>query len=99
MTELMIRAIDEGVIFEAKIVPGSSRTVVSGIHDGMLKVRVSAAAEKGAANKCLIEFLAKQIGIRKNAIGIIAGKSNPIKRIQVLGVSAETLLKELNLNR
>lgn len=82
----------------AKIVPGSSRTAICGVLDGMLKVRVSAPAEKGKANKCLVEVLSKKLGVRKNAVRIVSGQTSPIKQVQVLGISGEVLLKRLKLN-
>ncbi|MHC4463071.1 MAG: DUF167 domain-containing protein [Planctomycetota bacterium] len=99
MANLRIQEIDEGVIFTAKIVPGSSQTAVCGLLDDMVKIKVAAAPEKGKANQCFIELLAKQLGVKKNAVSIISGKTNPIKRVQVLGISAETLLKKLIPNK
>ena len=99
MGELKIKKTEEGVVFAAKIIPGSSKTAICGLHDGMLKIKVSAAPEKGKANRCLIEFLAKQLGVKKKAVSIISVRTNTVKKMQVLGVSAEALLKKLNLNR
>ncbi len=99
MADLTIENTKGGVVFSAKIVPGSSRTAVCGLLEGMVKVKVAAQPEKGKANRCLLEFLAKQLGVKKNAISIISGQTNPIKRIQVLGISADALLKKLNLNK
>ena len=98
MDDSTIQKIDGGVVFSVKIVPGSSRTAVCGLLEGMLKIRVSAPPEKGKANRCLIEFLAKQLGVKKNAVSIISGQTNPVKRIKVLGIPAETVLKKLDLN-
>ena len=95
MDDLTIIESDDGVVFGAKIVPGSSRTCISGVLNGMLKVKISAPAEKGKANMCLIEFLAKQLGVKKKSISIISGQSNPIKQIQVIGVSSNELLEKL----
>jgi len=36
MADLRIREVDRGVVFVAKIVPGSSKTAVCGLLDGML---------------------------------------------------------------
>ncbi len=94
-----IREINGGVIFAAKIVPGSSQTIVCGLLDGMVKIKVSAPPEKGKANRCLLDFLAKQLGVKKKAVSIISGQSSPVKQVQVLGLSAETLLKKLDLNK
>jgi len=98
MANLMIQKTDDGVVFTAKVVPGSSRTAVCGLFDGMLKIKVSAAPEKGKANECLIEFLAKQLGMKKNAVRMISGWTGRVKRLQVSGISAAMLLKKLNLN-
>ena len=85
------------MVFTAKIVPGSSKTAVCGLLDDMLKIKIAAPPEKGKANRQLIEFLAKQLGVKKNAVSVISGKTNPVKEIQVLGVSIESVLEKLNL--
>ena len=96
MAELTIQDNDGGVVFVAKVMPGSSGpTRISGLLDGMLKVKVSAAPEKGKANQCLLKFLAKQLGVKKNAVSIISGQTSPIKHIRISEVSADTLLKKL----
>jgi uncharacterized protein (TIGR00251 family) len=97
MADLRIENIEGGVVFTAKIVPGSSRTAVCGLLGEMVKIKVAAPAEKGKANQGLIEFLAKQLGVKKNAISIISGQTNPIKQVQVLGVSSNSLVEKLNL--
>jgi uncharacterized protein (TIGR00251 family) len=99
MSELAIQEVDKGVIFMAKIVPGSSRTAICGLLGKVLKIKVAAAPEKGKANRCLIEFLAEQLGVREKAMSIISGKNNPVKHIRVSGVSAETVSRKLNLDK
>ncbi len=98
MSNLKIDEHKDGVVFVAKIVPGSSgQTRICGLLDDMLKVKVSAAPEKGRANQCLIKFLAKRLGVKKNAISIISGTTSPVKQIRISGVSTRMLLKKLNL--
>ena len=98
MADLKIQEIDGDVVFTAKIVPGSSgSTRISGLYDGMLKVKVSAAPEKGKANQCLVKFLAEKLKVRKNAIGIITGQTSPVKQIRITDISTDTLLNKLKL--
>jgi len=99
MSNLAVQEINGGVVFTAKIVPGSSRTAVCGLLDEMLKIKVSAPPEKGKANKSLLDFLAKQLGVKRNAVSIISGKTSAVKSVQVLGISSEQLSKKLNLNK
>ena len=95
----MIQEDEGGVVFTAKIVPGSSRTGACGLLNGILKIKISAAPEKGKANQALVGFLAKKLGVKKKAVRIISGQTNPVKQVQVLGISTETLLEKLNLNK
>jgi len=97
MSKPAIQEDSGGVVFTTKIVPGSSRTTVAGMLDDMVKIRVAAPPEKGKANQCLIAFLAGRLGVRKNAIEIIAGQTNPVKQVRIEGVEAATLLVRLGL--
>ncbi|MHC4425275.1 MAG: DUF167 domain-containing protein [Planctomycetota bacterium] len=99
MGNLTFQKLDDGAVFVAKIVPDSSGpTRICGLLDGMLKIKVSAAPEKGKANQCLLRFLAEKFDVKKNAVSIISGQTSPVKRVQVSGISADALLKKLNLN-
>jgi uncharacterized protein (TIGR00251 family) len=97
MAEIVIREVDGDVVFTVKVVPGASRTGVCGLLDGKMKIQLSAAPEKGKANQCLIEFLAKRLGVKKNAVSIVSGWSSPLKSVKVSGISAETLAEKFNL--
>lgn len=95
--DMAIQELDNGAVFAAKIVPGSSGTTrICGVLDGMLKIKVSAPPEKGKANQCLLKFLAQTLDVKKNALSIIAGRTSPIKRVQVSGISAQSLRTKLN---
>lgn len=72
--------------FTVKVVPGSSRTVYCGLHDGMYKIRLAAAPEKGKANKALIDYLAGLLAVKKNAVSIASGQTSPVKQIQIEGI-------------
>ncbi|HEC02146.1 MAG TPA: DUF167 domain-containing protein, partial [Phycisphaerales bacterium] len=67
--DVMIEQLDGATVFAAKVVPGSSgNTRISGVLDGMLKIKVSAPPEKGKANQSLLKFLARVLDVKKNAI-------------------------------
>ena len=99
MANLTVQELDESTVFTAKIVPGSNGpTRICGLLDGMLKIKVSAPPEKGKANQCLVRFVARTLGVKRNAVSIVAGKRSPVKHMQVLRISAEALLRKLNLD-
>ena len=97
MSRPAIQESADGVVFTAKIVPGSSRTAVAGVLGDMIKIRVAAPPEKGKANECLIAYLAKELGVKKNAIEILSGHTNPVKQVKVAGITAADLLAHLGL--
>ena len=100
MATLGIQKVNEGVVFTVKIVPGgSSPTRICGLLGEMLKIKIAAPPEKGKANQCLIEFLAKQLSVKKNAVSIISGRTSPVKHVRVLGMSPERILQKLNPNK
>ena len=92
-----IQQLEDCITFIAKIVPAGSKTAFAGLLDGMLKVKVTAPPEKGKANQALIQFLTKKLGIKKNCISIISGKTSPVKQIKITGICAEEFLNKLNL--
>lgn len=50
---------------------------------GKLNAKIKAPAQDGRANAYLIEFLAKELGIAKSNVTIVAGFANPHKRIKI----------------
>ncbi len=91
MGDFAIQQLSDAVIFTVKVVPGSSKTEIGGLLNGMVKIRVSAAPEKGKANKMLIDFLAKKLGVKSKAITIISGHKTTVKKLQIAGVQAKRI--------
>jgi len=92
---LKIQRAGNGAIFSVKVVPRSSKTAIAGVLGGMLKIKLSAAPEKGKANESLVEFLADILGVKRSAIKITSGLTSPVKTIQITGVSVEFLLSRV----
>jgi hypothetical protein len=87
----------QGFILRLTVVPGASRTEVVGLHGDRLKLRVAAAPEKGAANRKLLDFLAKSLGLPKKAVRLSGGAQSREKvvAIQDLSPDLEERLRDL----
>jgi uncharacterized protein (TIGR00251 family) len=85
-------------LLTVKVVPGSSRTQVAGTLDGMVKIKVAAPPEKGKANDCLIDYLAETLGCRKKDIHLVRGQTQPVKQLEIAGLSIETIRQRLGLS-
>lgn len=75
--------------------PRASKTVVAGMHDGCVKIRLAAPPVDGAANAALVEFIAGQLGIAKSRVRITAGLTSRRKTVEVEGVTGEQLAEAL----
>ncbi|MCA9199783.1 MAG: DUF167 domain-containing protein, partial [Planctomycetales bacterium] len=56
----------QGILLSVKAQPGSRQDAIKGWQDGALKVAVTQVAEKGKANRAIMQVLAKQLKLRKS---------------------------------
>ena len=85
---------DEQLIFRVQVVPRASRSEVAGEHNGALRIRVAAPPVDGAANKEVIQLLAKSFRVSRSAVRILGGHNGRTKQISIEG-APESLLKAL----
>ncbi|HUB09605.1 MAG TPA: DUF167 domain-containing protein [Myxococcales bacterium] len=82
-----------GVDLLLQVQPRASRTRVVGEHGGRLKIQLAAPPVDGAANAALIEFLARELGVPRRDVTLVAGEAGRRKTVRVLGVNAEAVAK------
>jgi len=80
---------DGSILLWIKAVPGASRDQISGLLGDRLKIRVSAPPEAGKANEAIRALLAKMLGIKRSAIAIHSGHTNPEKIVRITGLSLD----------
>lgn len=85
----------EGVILPVRAQPGAGKSGIRGHHEGALKVSVTQVAEKGKANKALVEVLAKSLGLRKSQLELISGDTSQNKRFLVREETLEELKRRI----
>ncbi len=67
-----------------KVVPRSSRNEIVGQQaDGTLRIKVAAVPEKGKANAELCDFLAREFGVGRSRVEVVAGHSSPRKQVVI----------------
>jgi len=88
---IALEAHAEGVILPVRAQPGARRNEIRGEQAGALKVCVTQVAEKGKANKAVIEVLCDRLELRKSQVELLAGETSQQKRFLVRGLSATDL--------
>ncbi len=74
------------------VTPRSRKDELTGISpDGTLRVRLTAPPVDGAANKALLELLARILGVRTVSLEIIGGEKGKDKIVSVVDLDAHTV--------
>jgi uncharacterized protein (TIGR00251 family) len=79
-----------GAAIAVRVLPRATKSEVVGfMADGRLKVRLTAPPVEGAANRALVEFLARVLEVRAAAIEVVAGAAGRDKIVSVLGLAPD----------
>jgi uncharacterized protein YggU (UPF0235/DUF167 family) len=78
------------LVLTVRLTPRASRDGLDGVRveaDGrpVLGLRVTAAPVDGAANAALIAFVARNLGLRRGDVALVAGDTARIKRLRLSG--------------
>ena len=67
-----------------KVIPKSSRDEIVGVlNDGTVRVKVTAAPEKGKANSAVCELLAEAFAVSRGSVEILRGETSHTKRVRI----------------
>jgi uncharacterized protein len=70
---------------------------LNGIHDGALRVQVTAVPEKGKANKALVKLLAGLLGISASRCSLLSGETSSRKKFLIEGITVEALRAQIGI--
>ncbi|MDA0281738.1 MAG: DUF167 domain-containing protein [Planctomycetota bacterium] len=87
---------ESGVVLPVKAQPGARKNGFTGEHDGMLKVSVTQAPEKGKANKALAKVIAQELKLRNSQIELASGDTSSFKTFLITGVAIDELQHQLD---
>ena len=85
------------ITLEILVQPRASRAKIGPMHDGRVKIAVTAPPVDGEANAAVIELLARRLGIARGDIAVIAGAGSRRKTLRIERVTRaqlEALLEE-----
>lgn len=86
---------NEPVILALYVQPKSSRARITGLHDGTLRLAITAPPVEGKANGQVTAFLAKLFKIPKSAVTIVSGQQGRHKRVALTGIMPEEIRRIL----
>lgn len=66
--------------------PRASTSEIVGRHGDAIKIRLNAPPVDNAANDELVRFLAERLGVSRDAIRVVSGRTTRRKRVRVEGL-------------
>lgn len=87
---------EPGATLSLRVYPNAARNEVTGFDDGVWRVRVAALPLRGKANKELIAFLARKLGLKKGDLTILKGETSRTKLVSVAGLAPEEVARRLS---
>jgi len=85
------------VLLQLRVQPRASRNELSRDASGRVRVALTAPPVEGAANKALIEFIAKRLGVPKGAVALAAGERSREKTVSIAGLTLPEVVAKLGL--
>jgi uncharacterized protein (TIGR00251 family) len=85
---------DSGTRLKLRVKAGGRKNAILGPHAGALKLSVTAAAERGKANKAVLSLLADALELPASSLEILSGQTSPDK-VVLIPLSRERLLQRL----
>lgn len=85
-----------GARITVRVQPRAGRTEVAGLYGGdALKIRLRAPPVEGAANRELVDFVAKTLGIPRSSVVIERGETGRLKTLRVEGMGPQAVRRAL----
>lgn len=88
----------DGVVLHIDVIPGSSELVVpAGFNAwrGSIEVRLTERADKGKANRQLLQEISRAFGLTQSDVEIVSGHRSQRKVVLMRGIDAESVLAAL----
>lgn len=83
------------MLVAVRVQPKASANRLAGLHDGALKLALTAPPVDNRANKAAAEFLARLLGVPKSSVTLRSGGQSRSKTFLVAGADPAAILARL----
>jgi uncharacterized protein (TIGR00251 family) len=86
----------KGTALAIRVTPRASKNEIAEIlHDGTIRVRLTAPPVEGKANEALAKYLSEILSVPKTSVEIVAGQTGRDKLVSVLNMDAEAAQRKI----
>ncbi len=93
----VVRDSPGGAIIDIRVIPRAQKTIIAGMRQDAVLVRVAAPPVEKAANTALLRYLAQLLELPVRSLRILAGEKSRVKRVQVEGLGADAVRARLGI--
>ncbi len=94
---MCVKSHPDGATIRVRIIPRSSENTIAGTRGEGVAVKVTAPPVEGRANKSLLKFLAKTLGVPPTSLSILKGESSRDKLVLAADLTADEVRMKLGL--
>ena len=85
----------DGAILKIRLTPRSSKDRLLGWDGETLRIALTAPPVDDQANKSLVRFLAKSLGVSPSGVAIERGRTSRLKTVSIRGLAQDELERKL----
>ena len=78
-----------GYLLKIQLSPGAAKNEVVGPYGDRLKIRIAAAPEKNEANRALLAYLARRLGLPKDQLVLKSGFKDRSKVVEITSLEPQ----------
>jgi uncharacterized protein len=94
---MCISDFQEGIRISVRVTPRASKNMVVGRRGDSLAVKLTSPPVEGRANRDLVKFLAKMLGVSTSSVSIVKGETSRNKILFVAGLDSRMALTKLGI--
>lgn len=77
----MLSGTPDGTLLKLRVTPGAKKSEIMGETGGRLRIRLQAPPVEGKANRELVRFIARELGLKKNRVALVSGEKSREKTV------------------
>lgn len=98
LRKLPMEKVEHGAAIAVHLAPQSARDEITLIREEFIEVSLTVPPSDETANKALVKFLAKRLGVKPESLEVVAGHSAAQKLVSIIGLSPQEVTRRLASN-
>ena len=86
---------ENGILLNVKVIPRASKNEIKECINGALKLKIKSPPVEGKANREIVKYFSKILGVSKNSVEILKGETSSHKLIFISNITKEKFIDKI----